>query len=171
MQRWQVLGIRSITKARVQRKSFLQLAIQASWSYNQLQKYLRRCTVFWLKWPVHDLVLVTPPPPLFKVASNTRPCSKLGGTTLNGGRGEVSILSHRPVTSSDLKQDRLFFRESVSTFLQLVVAFTSPDIISTSPKNFLTSRIDFTVLLLFEFLKKHHLPIKQVKNRNYSLAR
>ena len=37
-----------------------------------------------------------------------------------GGGG--SILSHRPVTSSDLKQDRLFFRESVSTFLQLVVA-------------------------------------------------
>ena len=25
-----------------------------------------------------------PPPPLIKVASNTRPCSKLGGTTLNG---------------------------------------------------------------------------------------
>ena len=41
---------------------------------------------------------------------------------MNGGRGEVSILSHRPVTSGDLKQDRLFFRESVSTFLQLVVA-------------------------------------------------
>ena len=88
---------------------------------NQLLKYLRNFTVFWLKWPVHDLVLVTPPPPLFKVASNTRPCSKLGGTTLNGGRGEVSILSHRSVTSSDLKQDKLFFRESVSTFLQLVV--------------------------------------------------
>ena len=42
--------------------------------------------------------------------------------TLNGGRREVSILSHRPVTSSDLKQDRLFFRESVSKFLQLVEA-------------------------------------------------
>ena len=52
--------------------------------YNQLQKYLRHCTVFWLKWPVHDLVLVIPPPPLIKVASNTRPCTKLGGTTLNG---------------------------------------------------------------------------------------
>ena len=88
---------------------------------NQLQKYLRHCTVFWLKWPVHDLVLVTSPPPLFKVASNTRPCSKLGGTTLNGGEEGVTILSHRSVTSSDLKQDRLFFRESVSTFLQLVV--------------------------------------------------
>ena len=54
------------------------------WRLNQLQKYLRHCTVFWQKWPVHDLLLVTPPPPLIKVASNTRPYSKRGGTTLNG---------------------------------------------------------------------------------------
>ena len=39
-----------------------------------------------------------------------------------GGRREVSIISHRPVTRSDLKQERSFFRGSVSTFLQLVVA-------------------------------------------------
>ena len=62
--------------------------------YKHLQKYLRHCTVFWHKWPVHDLVLVIPPPPLIKVASNTRPCSKLGGTTLNwreeGGEHYVS---------------------------------------------------------------------------------
>ena len=45
------------------------------------------------------------------------------------------------------------------------LAFTSPDFISISPKSFLMSRIYFTVLLLFEFLKKHHLPIGQVKNR------
>ena len=51
--------------------------------YTQLQKYLRHCTVFWHKWPVHDLLLVMAPP-LIKVASNTRPGSKLGGTTLNG---------------------------------------------------------------------------------------
>ena len=44
-------------------------------------------------------------------------------------------------------------------------AFASPDVISTSPQNFLTSRIDFTVLLLFAFLEKHHLPVGQVKNR------
>ena len=49
-----------------------------------MQKYLRHCTVFWHKWPVHDLVLVIPPPSLIKVASNRRPYSKLGGTTLNG---------------------------------------------------------------------------------------
>ena len=44
-----------------------------------------------------------PPPPLIKVARNTRPCSKLSGTTLNGGEGEEIIVSHRGVTSSDLK--------------------------------------------------------------------
>ena len=51
---------------------------------------------------------------------------------------------------------------------KLKLAFTSPDVISTSPKNFLTSRIDF--ILLFKFLKKHHLPIGQVKNRNHQPA-
>ena len=45
------------------------------------------------------------------------------------------------------------------------LAFTSPDVISTSPKSFSSSRIDFTLLLLFEFLKEHHLPVGQVKNR------
>ena len=69
-------------------------------------------------------MLLIPPPPLIKVASNARPCSTLGGTTLNGREGEDSIIYHRPaVTSSDLKEERLFFRWTVSTtFLQLVVA-------------------------------------------------
>ena len=48
---------------------------------------------------------------------------------------------------------------------KLKLALTSPNIISTSPQSFLTSRIDFTVLLLFKFLKKHHLPIGQVNSR------
>ena len=48
---------------------------------------------------------------------------------------------------------------------KLKLPFTSPDVISTSPKNLLTSRIDSTVLLLFEFLKKHNLPAGQVKSR------
>ena len=39
-----------------------------------------------------------------------------------GGRREVSIISHRSVTRSDLKQERSFFLGSVSIFLQLVVA-------------------------------------------------
>ena len=39
-----------------------------------------------------------------------------------GGRREVSIIFYRPVSRSDLKQERSFFRGSVSSFLQLVVA-------------------------------------------------
>ena len=76
--------------------------------YNWLQKYLRHCTVFWLKWPVHDLVLVIPPPPLIKVASNTRPCSKHGG--------QYYTVSHRSVNNSDLKQERSFFPRTISIF-------------------------------------------------------
>jgi len=36
---------------------------------------------------------------------------------------------------------------------KLKLAFTCPDVISTSPKSFVMSRIDFTVLPLFKFLK------------------
>ena len=32
-------------------------------SHNQLQKYWRQCSLFWLDWPAYDLPLVTPPPP------------------------------------------------------------------------------------------------------------
>ena len=48
---------------------------------------------------------------------------------------------------------------------KLKLAFTSADVISTSLRCFLTSRIDFIVLLLFELVKKHHLPVEQVNNR------
>ena len=48
---------------------------------------------------------------------------------------------------------------------KLKLAFTSPDIISARLQNVLTSRTDFTVILLLEFLKKHHLLVRQVKNR------
>ena len=44
-----------------------------------------------------------------------------------GGRREVSFIFYRPVTRSDLKQERAFFRGSVSTFLQLVVATACPN--------------------------------------------
>ena len=44
-----------------------------------------------------------------------------------GGRREVSIISHRPLTRSNLKQERSFFRGTFSTFLQLVVAEVSND--------------------------------------------
>ena len=93
--------------------------------YNQLQKYLRCCTVFWHKWPVHDLVLVLPPPPLIKVASNSRRTMlKIWRNNFEweGGGRSALIISHRPVTSSGFKQERSFSGGSVSTFLQLVVA-------------------------------------------------
>ena len=48
-------------------KLFLQVLSMALYCYNQLQKYLRHCTVFWLKWLVHDLVLVTPLHPFSKL--------------------------------------------------------------------------------------------------------
>ena len=41
------------------------------------------------------------------------------------GRREVSMISHRPVTSSNLKQERLLFLWSVSTFLQLVEVYVA----------------------------------------------
>ena len=42
-------------------------------------------------------------------------------------------------------------------------AFTSPEVISTSPKSFLTSIIEFTVLLLIEFLKNINCPSGKLK--------
>ena len=38
---------------------------------------------------------------------------------------------------------------------KLKLAFASPDVTSTNPKNFLTSRIDFTVPLLFNYSSKN----------------
>ena len=72
----------------------------------------------------YDHVLVIPPPPITKVASYTRPspCSKREGTTLNGREDSIS---HRPMTSSDLKYEKSFFHGRVSTFLQLVAALTN----------------------------------------------
>ena len=62
-------------------------------------------------------MLVIPLLPLSKL-----PAIQLSGTTLNGREGEVSTISQRRETSSDLKQKRLVFCQSISTFLQLVVA-------------------------------------------------
>ena len=60
-----------------------------------------------------------------------------------GGWREVSI-SHRPVTSSDLKQEGSFFRRTVSTFLQLfvwvVTLLESYDVTN----NVLAAILDFT---------------------------
>ena len=45
-----------------------------------------------------------------------------------GERREVSIIFYRPVTRSDLKQERSFFRGSVSSFLQLVAAVRNNEV-------------------------------------------
>ena len=76
----------------------------------------------------------------------------------------LSTLAHKQVSNKQGAK-KIIFTACHSGKLKL--AFTSPDVISTtgSPQNFLTSRIDFIVLLLFEFLKKHRLPVGQVKNR------
>ena len=61
--------------------------------------------------------------PLLKFVALQDHAQNLEKTTLNGRAGrEVSIYIHRPVTSSDLKQEKSCFRRSVLTFLQLVVA-------------------------------------------------
>ena len=69
-------------------------------------------------------MLVIPPPPLIKVASNTRPYSKLGGTTLNGREegGQYYIL--QTCDQERFEAREVAFRVSVSTFLQLVVAMS-----------------------------------------------
>ena len=47
---------------------------------------------------------------------------------------------------------------------KLKLTFTSPNIISTSSKNVLMSRLISQFFCNFEFLKKLHLPVGQVNN-------
>ena len=58
-------------------------------------------------------------------------------------------------------------KKIIFTVGKLKLAFTNPEVISASPEYFLNRRIDFAVRLLSELLKKHHLPVWQVKNRVY----
>ena len=48
---------------------------------------------------------------------------------------------------------------------KLKLAFTSPEIISTSPKSFLTSRIDFTVLFCSNSLKNSTYPSGRLRTK------
>ena len=73
----------------------------------------------------YDLVLVIPPPPLTKVAHNTRPYSKLRGTTLNEEkwvRGWVSYLTDMQIPAL-LSIKAVFL--CVAIFYQLVKAGSS----------------------------------------------
>ena len=69
------------------------------------------------------LCLWSPLHPLSKLLAIQDHAQNLEEQLWMGGRREVSVISHRPVTSSDLKHERLFFCGSVSTVLQLVLAF------------------------------------------------
>ena len=74
-----------------------------------------------------------------------------------GGRREVSIIFYRPVTRRDLKQERSFFRGSVSSFLQLVVVSVKNLPLRKKAMHrslieqleYLRSRILFCLVLLF----------------------
>ena len=48
----------------------------------------------------------------------------------------IKILSHRPVTNRDLKQEKSFFRWSLSKFLQLVVVLSSEWLLDCKGQNY-----------------------------------
>jgi len=115
-------------------------------------------------WPVKMLLLICQSG-LREISGNTLSLfgaqNKGMGTTLQTSLTRVRFCLPAVVTSQGAK--KIIF--TACHLGKLKVAFTSPDFISTSPKNFLTSRIDVTGLLSFEFLKKHCLPVGQVSNR------
>ena len=61
---------------------------------SHMQKYLRHCTIFWLKWPVNDLVLVIPSPPLSKLLAIQGHAQNLEEQLWMEGRREVSVYPH-----------------------------------------------------------------------------
>ena len=63
------------------------------------------------------------------------------GRELGGGKGGMGLFC---IEQNIHGAKKIIFTACHSGKLKL--AFTRPDVISTSPKNFLTSRIDFTVL-------------------------
>ena len=60
------------------------------------------------------LCLWYPLHPLSKLLAKQDHAQNLEEQLWMGGRREVSVISHRPMTSSDWKHERLFFRGSVS---------------------------------------------------------
>ena len=74
------------------------------------------------------LCLWSPLHPLSKLLAIQDHTQNLEEQLWMGGRREVSIIFYRPVTRSDLKQERSFFRGSVSSFLQLVAAVRNNEV-------------------------------------------
>ena len=69
------------------------------------------------------LTLQLPSPHLISVASKTRKFWKLKQSTLKGGEGRGSGKGLNSRYGGHWKLEKVFFNESVSTILQLVVAF------------------------------------------------
>ena len=130
----------------------------------QLQKYLRHWTVIWFKWLVHDLVLAIPLHPILKLLAIQGHAKKYDEQLWMEGRREVSILSQRPVTSSDLEQERSLF-SSVSTFFKLVVAAICFVCRESGQRSF-----SYCYSPGFFFLSKQsifllHMPVKRNRNK------
>ena len=69
-----------------------------------------------------SLTLQPPSPPLISVASKTKKCWELKQSTLKGGEGRGSWKGLNSRYGGHWKLEKVFFNESVSTILQLVVA-------------------------------------------------
>ena len=80
---------------------------------------------------------------------------------IQNSRLSLNRPSHRAIFCQNQGAKKIIFTACHSGKLKL--AYTSPDVISTSPKNVLTSRTDFTVLLLIEFLKFITCPSGKLK--------
>ena len=91
--------------------------------------------------------LPPPPPPLISVASKTKKCWKLKQSTLKGGEGRGSGKGLSSGYSGHWKLEKVFFNESVSTILQLVVAL--PD------KSFL--RVFFSFCSSIEYILRFQI--------------
>ena len=104
-----------------------------------------------------DIILTSLLPPIQSCSSKSWAWSCIASNFDKGWRGDHKHkIMDRPFIPK--------YGRVSQALLQLVVAFTGPDVISTSPKSFSSCKIDFTILPLFEFLKEHHLPVGQVKN-------
>ena len=91
--------------------------------YNQLQKYLKHCKLYFgINGPSIILCFWSPLHHLSKLLAIQDHGQNLEEQLWMGGRREVGIIYHRPVISSVLKQERSFVHGIVSTFLPLVVA-------------------------------------------------
>ena len=90
------------------------------------------------------LCLWSPLHPLSKLLAIQDRAKNLEEQLWMGGGREVSVTSHRPVTSCDLKQKRSYFRRRVSTFLQLVVALDC----------FIYNKLKIRITLCILFIKR-----------------